>query len=134
MLPTNNSDSWWRKNMKKSTLALIARNKLRFFIGMSFFGILMSIFGFLTFAKVWSGTFEYYGVPPIIIYITVPVMLVLGCWYVGFWYEMNKLWEYEVSHLNKNINPEFVTLIETVDRLETKINELQERLTRNEFL
>jgi len=121
--------------MKKSTLELIARNKLRFFIGMSFFGIFMSIFGFLTFAKVWSGTFEYYGIPPIIVYVVVPPAFIFGIWYSGLWYEINKIWEYEVSHLNKNINPEFATLIKTVDRLETtvdrletKINELQEKL------
>ena len=121
--------------MKKSNLAFIARNKLRFFIGMGFFGVFISVFNFLTFAKVWSGTFKYYGIPPTFVYIAVPILLVLGCWYSGFWYEMNKLWELEVSHLNTNVNPEFIALIETVDqlettvnRLETKINELQEKL------
>jgi len=111
--------------MKENHLRSFARNKLRFFVGLSFIGIIMSIFNFLTFAKVWSGTFEYYSISPTIVYVTIPLVLVIGCWYAGFWYEINKVWAYETSHMNTNVNPEFIKLIETVDRLEIKIDKLE---------
>jgi len=113
--------------MKENHLRFFARNKLRFFVGLSFIGIIMSIFNFLTFAKVWSGTFEYYSISPTIVYVTIPLVLVIGCWYAGFWYEINKVWAYETSHMNTNVNPEFIKLIETVDRLEIKIDKLEKR-------
>lgn len=93
--------------MEERYLKFIARNKLRFFVGMGFLGIIMSIFGFLTFAKVWSSTFEYYGISPVMMYIIVPIGLVVLGWYLGYWYEMNNLWKYEVTHLNTNVNTEF---------------------------
>jgi hypothetical protein len=93
--------------MDEKYLKFIARNKLRFFVGMGFLGIIMSIVSFLTFAKVWSTTFTYYGISPLMIYIIVPVGLVVLGWYLGYWYEMNNLWKYEVTHLNTNVNTEF---------------------------
>lgn len=94
--------------------SFVARNKLRFFIGMGFVGVIMSVFNFLTFAKVWSGTFEYYGIPPGVIYISIPLGLVLFGWYSGYWYEMNKFWEEEVIHQNSNLNPQLMELIQDV--------------------
>jgi hypothetical protein len=98
-------------------MAVIARNKLRFFIGTAFLGVFMSIFNFLTFAKVWSGTFEYYGIPLTVIYAAIPLAFIIGCWYFGYWYEMNKLWEYEVVHQTKNLNPQFNELMDDVKEI-----------------
>ena len=103
--------------MKDSTKAFVARNKLRFAIGMSFVGMFMSMFGYLTFAKVWSATLEYYHIPVTLIYIFGPIIIILSCWYFGYWYEMKKIWEYEVSHQNKNINPEFSKVCEDIKKI-----------------
>jgi uncharacterized membrane protein YdbT with pleckstrin-like domain len=99
----------------------IARNKLRFFIGMGFISIIMSIFNFLTFAKVWSSTFEFYGIPTWIIYIIVPVGLILLGWYLGYWYEMGKFWEEEVIHQNSNLNPQLMELIDDVKEIKAML-------------
>jgi hypothetical protein len=93
--------------MKEKYLKFVARNKLRFFVGMGFLTIIMSIFSFLTFAKVWSDVFISFGISPTMLYVIVPMGLVVTGWYLGYWYEMNNLWRYEVTHLNTNVNTEF---------------------------
>jgi hypothetical protein len=94
-----------------------ARNKLRFFLGMGFLGVFMSIFNFLTFAKVWSATFEFYGIPIGIVHLAIPLLLIVGCWYSGYWYEMNNLWTEEVIHQNQTLNPQLMELMRDVKEL-----------------
>jgi len=112
----------------KSTLSFIARNKLRFFVGMSFLSVIISVFTFLTFAKVWASTFEYYGIPPIAVYISIPTLLLFFSWYSGYWYEMNRMWEYEVSHLNQNVNVEFGKMITDIEQQRCDIKEIKKML------
>lgn len=93
---------------------IVARNKLRLFNGLGFLSMIMAIFNFLTFAKVWSDTFEYYGIPSVLVYAVVPLGLVFGAWYFWFWYESNKLWEEEIIHQNKYVNPQLNELMTDV--------------------
>ena len=85
----------------------IARNKLRLFIGLGFLSVATAIINYLTFAKVWSETFTYYGVPVVAVYLGLPVLFVVSCWGIGYAYEFSGLWAYEVSHQNSEVNPEF---------------------------
>lgn len=103
--------------MEDSTKAFIARNKLRLFVGSAFVGLVLSFLSYETFAKVWADTFSYYGIPPLLVYILGPVFIFLGCWFVGYEYEIQRLWAYEVSHQNKNINPEFVKVCEDIEKI-----------------
>ena len=107
--------------MNGSWKSFIARNKLRFFLGMGFLGVFMSVFNFLTFAKVWSETFEYFGIPMVLVYVAIPTVLIFGCWYFGFWYEMNKLWEEEIVHQNQNINPQLNELMKDVKEIKDEL-------------
>jgi hypothetical protein len=103
--------------MKDTTKAFVARNKLRLFIGASFVGLFLSFLGYETFAKVWADTFAYYGIPPMLMYALGPILIVSGCWLVGYEYEKQKIWEYEVSHQNVNINPEFSKVCRDIEKI-----------------
>ena len=87
--------------------AFISRNKLRLFIGLGFLSVATAIINYLTFAKVWSETFTYYGIPSVAVYIGLPIIFVISCWGIGYAYEFSGLWAYEVSHQNTEVNPEF---------------------------
>lgn len=85
----------------------VARSRLRFTLGVGFVGYGLSILNILTFAKVWSDTFEFYGIPVIIIYILLPILFAASCWYIGYMYDTRGYWSRENSHINENMNPEF---------------------------
>jgi hypothetical protein len=104
----------------------LARNKLRLFIGVGFLGVVTSIINYLTFAKVWSETFVYYGIPLPAVYIGIPILFVLSCWGAGYVYELSGMWAYEVSHQNTTINPEFLSVCEDVQWIRQKL-EKQEK-------
>jgi hypothetical protein len=74
----------------------------------------MAVINLLTFAKVWEGTFKYYGLPPIAVYILLPFFFVLGCWYVGYLYDVKGLWKSETKFSNRKQNPELFEIYETV--------------------
>ena len=94
--------------MKDTTKAFIARNKLRLFIGLGFLGFFTSMINYLTFAKVWAPTFEYYGINPQIIYVLAIPGVIVGAFVMGYVYDRLHLWGFEVSYQNSaNINPEF---------------------------
>jgi len=92
----------------ETQMAFIARNKLRFFTG---FGIISVFMGIVSFgmALVTMVTVKGIYIPAWVI-IIVGGGLVAGCWYFGYWYEMTKMWEKEISHTNKNINPEMLKM------------------------
>lgn len=120
---------WEAENMKTKTKSFIARNKLRLFNGMGFLGTIMSIFNFLTFAKVWSSTFEYYGIPLIFVYVFVPLGLVFGCWYFWYWYEMSGVWEEEVAHQNENVNPQLTEYMEDIKAIKKHLGIADKEVT-----
>jgi hypothetical protein len=94
--------------MDNSTKSFIARNKLRLFVGLGFLGFATSMANWLVFAKVWAGTFEFYGIPPIVIYTAIIPGVIIAAFVMGYFYDMLHLWGLEVSYQNsKQINPEF---------------------------
>ena len=94
--------------MKDTTKSFIARNKLRLFIGLGFLGFFTSMINYLTFAKVWAPTFEFYGISPSIIYLLIIPGVIASAFAMGYIYDRLHLWGLETSYLNSaNINPEF---------------------------
>ena len=92
----------------------LARNKLRLFVGMAFASVFLALFNILTFAKVWSGTFEYYGVPSLLVYVGVPTAYFVVTFGIGYIYEFSGLWAKEVSYQNIVLNPEVRDMIENM--------------------
>jgi hypothetical protein len=94
--------------------SFLARNKLRLFVGMAFASVFLAIFNILTFAKVWSATFEYYGVPSLVVYVGIPVAYFVITFGLGYAYEFSGLWEKEVSYQNLVLNPEVRDMIDNM--------------------
>ncbi|MGB8481001.1 MAG: hypothetical protein WCE63_19520 [Acidobacteriaceae bacterium] len=104
------------ETIKNSTKSFIARNKLRLFVGLAFLGFATSMANWLVFAKVWAGTFEYCGIPPVAIYAAIIPGVVIMAFIMGYAYDRLNLWGLEVSYQNsKQINPEFARMCEIVE-------------------
>jgi hypothetical protein len=93
----------------------IARNKLRFFTG---FGILSVFMGIVSFCLLIKANLYIIGV-----YVSLPLLgilafaMAMGCWYLGFLWEMWKMWREEVSHTNIELNPEMLKLCREVSEM-----------------
>jgi hypothetical protein len=106
----------------------IARSRLRFQLGLGMIGMFVSLIGMLTFAKVWEDTFKFYNIPLLFVYIALPVGFFGACWLIGYLYDVKGIWKEESSHMNVNINPEFVVLCQNVVVLEEKLDKISKTL------
>ena len=112
--------------MKDNLKAFIARNKLRLFIGLGFLGFFTSMINYLTFAKVWAPTFEYYGIAPSAIYVLIIPGVIMAAFIMGYAYDHLDLWGFEVSYQNgANINPEFSENCALAKETNTLVKQLQ---------
>lgn len=109
-------------NIPSINKSFIARHRLRFGLGAGIMGTFLTVFSLLTFAKVWEQTFAFYNIPPIIIYISMPLLYFTTCWYMGYIYDTKGFWEMENSHINTKLNAEFVDLCDNAKALITKID------------
>jgi len=100
----------------------IARTRLRFTLGGGVIGSVMTIIGLLTFVKVWEKTFEYYGIPMIIVCALFPIVYIVSCWYIGMLYDTKGYWQEENSHANENLNPEFKQICKDVTEIKNEIH------------
>lgn len=117
--------------MKDTTKAFIARNKLRLFVGLSFLGFITSMVNYLTFAKVWAPTFEYYGITPSIIYALIIPSVILSAFVMGYIYDKMHLWGFEVSYQNDaHINPEFSENCELTKETNTLVKQIQQEILK----
>lgn len=97
--------------MDQKTVEFIARMKLRFFIGWAIISIPANILNLETFAKVWASTFEFYGIPAVLVYAAIPVLFMLSCYYVGHFWDMWGIWNRENDYINRVNNPQFVDVM-----------------------
>jgi len=107
----------------------IARSRVRFQLGAGISGIVISLASLLTFAKVWSDTFAFYGVPALPVYIAFPVVYIIICWLTGLFYEKSGIWEEETSFGNKNLNPEFLKICEDSEKIVKDMQDLKKLIT-----
>jgi hypothetical protein len=101
----------------------VARSRLRFSLGIGIIGYAISALNILTFAKVWSSTFEYYGIPMMLMYTAFPIGFVIACWYIGYLYDIKGYWGKENSHVNANMNPEFKKICADIEWIKLKMEE-----------
>jgi hypothetical protein len=106
----------------------IARSRLRYSLGVGVVGMFTSAIGILTFAKVWENTFVYYGIPPVSIYIAMPIGFFVVCFCIGYIYDVKGIWKEETSHSNTKLNPEFVTICENVERMDKKLDDIAKQI------
>jgi predicted KAP-like P-loop ATPase len=91
---------------------------MRFVAGSAIVSIVITIVNLLTFAKVWEKTFEYYGIPPVAVYILFPACFIAGCWYVGYLYDIKGVWKAETKFGNRKQNPEIMEIHDAVMKIQ----------------
>ena len=116
----------------KINKSFIARHRLRFGLGAGIMGTFLIVFNLLTFAKVWEQTFEFYHIPPIIIYIATPLSYLTICWYIGYMYDTKGFWGMENSHINTQLNAEFVTLCDNAKEIVSKMDDITQKIEKLE--
>jgi hypothetical protein len=87
-------------------IAVLARWRLRYNNGSLFTSILVQLASLETFAKVFVDIFSSFGIPPMTVYICIPLLYVGGTAAMGLAYELSRWWEKEMSHQNLVINKE----------------------------
>lgn len=95
----------------------------RFARGFSRAGVVVGIINILTFAKVWQGTFDYYGIPLVAVIVSIPVVFVLGCITIGILEERSGVWGDDTLHIWKVAGWDPVELTEEVKKLNRLIEE-----------
>jgi hypothetical protein len=113
--------------MDQSAVEFIARVKLRFFIGMSILMVVMNLFTILTFAKVWAPTFQFYGIPPIVIEIILPALFILSCYCVGHYWDMVGIWNREADYTNQANNPQVLVILDDLTKIKNKLGIKEEK-------
>lgn len=117
---------------QKRTMTLVDKlihQQFRFELGMAklgFYVALLNLMITLTTLLTVKGIFV-----PIWLMVPFTGFLILFLLVFGYYLETYNVIARLNSHMNRKGNPEFVTLIETIDRMEKKIDDLQERLKRN---
>jgi hypothetical protein len=112
--------------------AFLGRFSARFTRGFSRAGVIVGILNILTFAKVWQGTFDYYGIPIIAVVISIPLVFVLACIAIGILEERSGMWGDDTLHIWKVAGWDPVELTEEVKSLKQLIDEL--RKERNDHI
>jgi hypothetical protein len=77
-------------------------------------GIAIGIVNLLTFIKVYQGSFNYLGIPAVLLYLILPVGFIFLCVSAGYADEKLKTWAAEASHSNMNLNPEMKEIVDWV--------------------
>ncbi len=92
----------------------VAKHRLRFMAGVGIVGSIITVVNILTFAKVWESTFNFYGIPAVVVYIVLPISYIGICWGVGYIYDKKGLWKAEQRFGNKSQNDEFLEICDNV--------------------
>ena len=108
----------------------LGENWFRFNIGWGVVVVVNGIVNYLTFAKVWQGTIEYYGIPFAVAIVALPVTILAGGWVVGYLIIKKNVLAAQNSLQNRQANPEFVALIEQVKRMEETLERVEQQVNR----
>jgi len=85
---------------------------------------LVGIINVLTFAKVWQGTFDYFGVPLLAVIVAIPVGFVALCILLGVFEERSGIWGDDTLHQWAVAGWNPVELAGAVKRIEQKLEEM----------
>jgi hypothetical protein len=114
--------------MKLFNSKFLGRLYYKFQIGFAPITYLLAFIGFFTFAKVWQTTFDYYHIPFQAMLVLFPMGILAFAALLGHVMIVKNLQAEMTSLINTEANPEFAALLKSVERLEMKIDELQEKL------
>jgi hypothetical protein len=114
--------------MKFITSRNVGRLYYKFQIGFAPISYLLTFIGFLTFAKVWQNTFDYFNIPFAITLVLFPLGILSIAVIIGELMVRKNVQEEMTSIANTEANKEFLLLIETIDRLEDKIDKMVEKV------
>jgi len=99
----------------------IGRCYVKFQTGYTVISYVLSLIGFLTFAKVWQSTFEYYGVPFSIVVVICPILILGVAFVMGHCMIHFKVQEAMQSLGNNEANKEFAELCRDVKEIKEKL-------------
>ena len=111
----------------------VAMHRLRFISGVGIVGSIITVVNILTFAKVWEGTFQFYGIPTVAVYTLFPLMYIAICWLVGYLYDTKGLWKAETKFGNKRQNDEFLEMYDNVKLIKKYLNIPEDELKTREI-
>jgi len=100
--------------------------QFRFELGMSKVGYYVTLF---TFGMMITTMLTVKGIyVPVWAIVPIALTMLVGLFIFGTYLDIYNVIARINSHMNQRGNPEFATLIETVDRLEKKIDKLEKML------
>lgn len=99
----------------------IGRKYVKFQIGYVIISYALSLIGFLTFAKVWQETFEYYGIPFWAVVVLCPFFIFGIAFILGHCWIYFKIQEAMQSLGNTEANKEFADLCRDVKEIKEKL-------------
>jgi hypothetical protein len=102
---------------------MIGRFYYKFQIGFSPMSYALSLIGFLTFAKVWQGTFEYYGIPFAVVVVGMPVCVLATAALIGHYMITKNIQSAMTSLINTEGNPEFAEMCRIVKEIREKMDD-----------
>lgn len=100
----------------------IARTRVRFLLGSAMANITVSFVTLLTFLKVYEPTLNFYHIPIYPLYALTPISYAVVCWWIGLWYQNSGIWQEEATFGNKNLNPEFLEIYESMKEIKKALN------------
>ena len=114
--------------MKIIDSKLIGHTYQKIQIGSSWVSMGLQFVGFLTFVKVWQSTIEFYHLPFFPILIGSPIIAIIAEFLIGHIQIKSKVMSEMNSMMNLEGNPEAKESIETVRRIDKKVDEIIERM------
>lgn len=104
--------------------AFIVRERIRIQRGFGFISLFYTAVGLLTFLRVWADVFVSWNIPPVVLYITVPILSFFMAWSLGYLDERGQLWKHELEQYN-NMNPQFTQIVEDMDYIKRELAEIK---------
>jgi hypothetical protein len=103
----------------------LGRAYMKFQIGYGPMGYALAIVGFLTFAKVWQGTFEDYGIPFAVVIFLCPALILTAAILLGHCMVYFKVQEAMQSLGNTEGNREFKRQCDDVKAIRKMLEEMK---------
>ena len=98
---------------------------MKFQIGYAPMGYALALIGFLTFAKVWQGTFEDYGIPFAVVLVLCPFLILAFAFVMGHYMVHFKVQEAMQSLGNTEGNREFKRQCDDVKAIRKMLEEMK---------
>lgn len=109
-------------------VSFISKQLWRVNQGLARINVIWALVGFLTFIKVWQGTFEYFGISIGVVFLILGILYFFTSWFVGYLNETKQFSRAEWLHQIQVQNPEYWQLIEDMHYCRNVIEENEKRV------